>query len=387
MRRTGNGRVLRECDQTIEPGPEKQARSLVRSFVAHSDGSDVLLRKRPHVFDPVTCSQCSAQKVRCTGERNGGGCRRCQSMGRKCYPPRRSNTAPGEKASGFTDAELIRPDPLVPPTPAPTEDPARPVSSATTNRWINESRGDYNSNNTTTGFSNFPLDPPIRAICNLLRPDGQLRSPERVFRTRTDVRYYDYGALALPQPATANLLGRRRASRELVLATQTQVQGRGVETDCQCLRRVVIRMDGLELLGEPTTTPHHLPVSGILVAHRRTLRQAQEMPTCAPCAARVGTMMSLAFLVSRLTDPCCRAMVALLSWSPPTLGAGSEEVTLATVVGAYRLESEMEYVAVARVLLRLGLDRLPQGVGGRLDSETMGGLLDDDDVGRIYVGI
>ncbi|OTA58825.1 hypothetical protein K449DRAFT_114342 [Hypoxylon sp. EC38] len=375
--------------------------------VANSDGSNVLLCKRPHTFDPVTakterpvaCSQCRAQKVRCTGERNGDGCSRCQALRRKCtYSPRRSsNSIPGEEASGFTDTEP-RPSPLELPTPAPTEGSGRPASSAssnhTTHGWIHESQGDYSN---SIDLSNFPLDHEftrysafaLMGNCEVQngRFAPQLATPEHsLFRNPQHADIYPGASepAANCPPHTQS----RLPQAEPVFSSQIQTQAQGgtdaprsSRPDCECLHHVVILIDELELLGEPSNA--HLPIDGILVAHRKALRQAEDMLTCASCAARVENMTILTFLVSRLTDLCCRAMSAL---SPRCTTEGSPRVVdhprasdaPATVVGAYKLESETEYVAVVRVLLRLGLDRLLglvsalQGVGRRLGSETMG---------------
>ncbi|KAI0107967.1 hypothetical protein F4776DRAFT_416966 [Hypoxylon sp. NC0597] len=377
--------------------------------VANSDGSDVFLCKRPHTFDPVTakterpvaCCQCRAQKVRCTGERNGEGCSRCQALRRKCtYSPRRSsNSTPGEEASGFTDTES-RPGPLELPTPAPTEDSGRPVSSASSNRtahgWIHESQGSYSN---SIDLSNFPLDHEfarysafaLMGNCEVQSgrfvPQQILATPEHsLFRSLQHAGIYQSAS----EPAT-NCSPRtqsRLPQAESAFSSQTQTQVRdGADTprssgsDCECLHRAVILMDELEILSEPTNT--RLPVDGILVAHRKALRQAEGMLACGSCAARVENMTILTFLVSKLTDLCCRAMSALSSRcateaSPPIANHPGPTEAPATVVGAYRLESEIEYIAVVRVLLRLGLDRLLglvsalQGVGRRLGSETMG---------------
>ncbi|XXH01256.1 Putative choline transporter, neither null mutation nor overexpression affects choline transport [Hypoxylon texense] len=443
--------------------------------VANGDGSNALLCKRPHTFDPVTakterpvaCSQCRAQKVRCTGERNGEGCRRCQSLGKKCtYPPRRCGTTPSEKASGLTVPELARPDPLALPAPAPTEDPGRPVSSASTNRvvheWIHESgQGNYNPNGaTTTGFSNFPLGNEFTRYSsassalmeNCEVQNGGRFGPEQILAgTQTHSVFrgpqqhptiYSLGASS-ESAVTESLFSNRdlnqaqtHSSRRMA-DTPTQATSTSRLAGCQCLHRVVILLDELELLGEPATTTDKtrplLPVDGILVANRKALRQAEDMLACASCASRVENMVILTFLVSRLTELSCRAMSALLSSSrsssrssrnaagtPPSplqtadharagsASTGQKQQTPATAtipttaeavvvsVGAYRLESEAELIAVARVLLRLGLDRLLglvstlQGVGRRLGSETMsrrlgvcgraiGGQLEEED--------
>ncbi|OTA96866.1 hypothetical protein M434DRAFT_8562 [Hypoxylon sp. CO27-5] len=365
--------------------------------VANSDGSNVLLCKRPHTFDPVTakterpvaCSQCRAQKVRCTGERNGEGCSRCQALRRKCtYSPRRSsNSIPGEEASGSTDTEP-RPSPLELPTPAPTEDSVRPASSAsssrTTHSWTHESQGVYSN---SIDLSNFPLDHEFTrysafALMGNYEAQSERFTPQQILATP------EHSLFRNPQDADIYPGASEPAINCPVISSQTQTQTQGgtdaprsSRPDCECLHRVVILIDELELLGEPSNA--HLPIDGILVAHRKALRQAEAMLTCASCAARVENMTILTFLVSRLTDLCCRAMSAL---SPRCATEGSSPVVdhprasdaPATAVGAYRLESETEYVAVVRVLLRLGLDRLLglvsalQGVGRRLGSETMG---------------
>jgi hypothetical protein len=131
---------------------------------------------------------------------------------------------------------------------------------------------------------------------------------------------------------------------------------------------VVLLIDELDLITGANANAN-LPVDDVLSAHRRALRQGERMLGCPFCAVRVENMTILTFLVSKLTDLCCRACGGAMP--PPTEG-------LTTVIGAFRVESEMECVAVVRVLLRLGLDRLLdlisvlQGAGRRLCSEIMG---------------
>ncbi|KAI0839482.1 hypothetical protein F5Y06DRAFT_23193 [Hypoxylon sp. FL0890] len=373
--------------------------------VTNSDGNNVFLCKRPHTFDPVTakterpvaCSQCRAQKVRCTGERNGEGCSRCQTLRRKCtYPPRRS-TIPGDDAPGFIDTE-IRPGPLELPTPAPTEDSRSSVSSASSNRadhgWIHESQGGYSN---SIDLSNFQLDHEItrysgfdlmgnceaqsvpQHISILATPEPSLfRSPQHPGI---------YSSTSEPTVSSSPPAPSRFPQAESLFSSQTQTQTQGGDdtprssgSDCQCLHRVVMLMDELELLSEPSNP--HIPIDGILVAQRKALRQAESMLTCGSCAARIENMTILTFLVSKLTNMCCRAMSALspcgtAGASPPIVDQRRTSEAPTTVIGAYRLESETEYIAVVRVLLRLGLDRLLglvsalQEVGRRLGSETM----------------
>ncbi|KAI1206781.1 uncharacterized protein F4807DRAFT_214339 [Annulohypoxylon truncatum] len=369
--------------------------------VSNSDGSNALLRKLPHTFDPVTakterplaCSQCRAQKVRCTSERNGEGCSRCQTMRRKCtFPPRRRSSAvTGEETPDFTDAET-RSDPPELPTPAPTEDSARPASSASANHaaadeWIRESQKGYPHG---VDFSNFPLDHEFAQYSGFdLMADCEVQSErlaveqilvtqeQSLFRGSQHPEIYTSASEQATSPAVPSPSGLPQA--EPLFSGEAQTQGSADATrpggsDCQCLHHVVVLMDELELLGEPTQA--HLPVDGILVVHRKALRQAESMLACASCATRVDHMIILTFLASRLADLCCRAASALSSRCA-TYHPGINEAP-ATSMGEYRLESETEYIAVARVLLQLGLDGLIglvsalQEAGRRLGSETMG---------------
>ncbi|KAI2601922.1 hypothetical protein GGR54DRAFT_626397 [Hypoxylon sp. NC1633] len=354
--------------------------------VADSDGSDVYLSKRPHTFDPVTartqrpvaCSQCRAQKVRCTGERSGKGCKRCQTLRRKCtYAPRPYSTVRGDEAPGSrdTDTELWH-DPLELPTPSPTEDRDPASTNHAAYEWIHESQEEYSGG---MDFSNFQLDheiTPYSAVSPKGNCDDQSERfvPEQTMATQEPSLFRSpqhpeiYSGVSEP---AANCPP--RASSRLPHAQGGVDTPRSSGSDCQCLFHVVFLMDELELLGGPTDA--HLPVDGILVAHRKALHQAEGMLACVSCVVRVENMIILSFLVSRLTDLCCRAMSAVSS--PPTADHQGTSETPATVVGSYRLESETEHIAVVRVLLRLGLDRLLglvsalQGVGRRLGSEVI----------------
>ncbi|KAI2463953.1 hypothetical protein F4781DRAFT_425919 [Annulohypoxylon bovei var. microspora] len=374
--------------------------------VSDSDGRNVLLCKRPHTFDPVTakterpvaCSQCRAQKVRCTGERRGEGCSRCQAQSRKCtYPPRRSSAVPSDEAPDFADTEP-RSDPLELLTPSPTENPGRPASSASTSRaaheWIHESQGGYPDG---IDFSHFPLDQEFtRYSAFTLVGDCEVQSgrptTEQIMGAQGHSLFRGsehpgiYSGASEPAASCTPRSQSRLPQSQPLFSGQTQTQGgagapRPGGSDCQCLHCAVVLMDELELLGEPTRA--HLHVDGILVAHRKVLRQAEGMLACASCASRVDHMIILTFLVSRLADLCCRATSALSSRcaagaSSPTANHSSVGEAPAAVVGAYRLESETEYIAVVRVLLQVGLDRLLglvsalQEAGRRLGSETMG---------------
>ncbi|KAI1409851.1 hypothetical protein F5Y13DRAFT_169063 [Hypoxylon sp. FL1857] len=375
--------------------------------VTNSDGSNVFLCKRPHTFDPVTakterpvaCSQCRAQKVRCTGERTAEGCERCQTLRRKCtYTPRRSSpgSIPAEEAPGFTDTDLQPGSPGLP-TPAPTEGHRGSVSSASTDstshEWMHESHGHYTHG---IDLSNFQLGHEftrysafaLMGNCEVQSASGQILATQEhehsLFRNPQHAEIYS-GASEPPENSSPRAQS-RLPQAESLFPSQTQARDggdapRSSGSDCQCLHHVVILMDELELLGEPTNT--HPPIDGILVAHRKALHQAEDMLTCTSCVTRVENMTILTFLVSKLTDMCCRAMSALSSYGtagepPPIASPSGAGKAPATTIGAYRLESEAEYVAVVRVLLRLGLDRLLnlvstlQGVGRRLGSETMG---------------
>ncbi|KAI0883028.1 uncharacterized protein GGS22DRAFT_167700 [Annulohypoxylon maeteangense] len=416
--------------------------------VSDSDGQNVLLCKRPHTFDPVTakterpvaCSQCRVQKVRCTGEQHGEGCSRCQAQRRKCtYPRRRSSAAqPTEEAPNFADTEL-RSDPLELPTPAPTEDSGRPVSSASVSRaaqeLIREPQGGYSNG---MDFSHFPLNQEftryssfaVMGECQVRNgiqgghsateqmatqehthshshsnsysnsysnsqshpqshPQSHTQSHSHLhslFRSSQNPEMYPG-----PNEPVANCSPRsqsRLPQAQALFSGETQNQA-GANTlrpsgpDCQCLHRVVILIDELEVFGEPSRS--HLPLDGILVAHRKALRQAEDMIACASCATRVDHMIILTFLVSRLANICCRAISALSSPSShratgaslSTASRPGVNEALITSVGAYRIDSETEHVAVVRVLLHIGLDRLLglvsalQEVGRRLGSDTM----------------
>lgn len=366
--------------------------------IPDSEGRNVLLCKRPHTFDPVTakterpvaCSKCRAQKVRCTSERNGEGCSRCQALHRKCtYPSRASTVIPGKRAPVFTGTEL-RSDPPELPTPAPTE---RSTSSTSpdvrrvADEWTHESQRGYSN---SLDFCDFPLEHEFSRYsafdlmggCGV--QTGQLASEsmlatqdQSLFRTSQHAETYpEAGELVINRTPRSQA---RILQAEPLLPDQTQGEAEVAQTtsgsECQCLHSVVVLMDELELLGEPTQT--HLPIDGILVAHRKALRQAEGMLACVSCASRVDHMIVLTFLVSKLSDLCCRAASTISSRSAPANQASVSEA-LATSVGAYQIESETEYLAIVRVLLHIGLDRLVglisalQDAGRKLGSDTMG---------------
>ncbi|KAI1091692.1 hypothetical protein F5B19DRAFT_251517 [Rostrohypoxylon terebratum] len=371
--------------------------------IPDSDGRNVLLCKRPHTFDPVTakterpvaCSQCRAQKVRCTSERNGEGCSRCQALHRKCTYPSRANTAiPGRKTSDYTGTEL-RSDPPELPTPAPTERSTMSTSPdvrRSVDEWINEPQRSYSNG---IDFCNFPLETEfsryssfdMMGSCEV--QSGQL-APESLLATqghsliRTLQHTETYPAAGEPitnrtprpqarTPQANSLLSDQPRTRSKADVPQTA----GV-SGCQCLHGVVVLMDEVELLGEPSRD--NLPVDGILAAHRKGMRQAESMLACVSCASRVDHMMLLTFLVSKLADLCCRAAstVSPCRASSPTASQASVSEALATSVGTYQIEEEAEYFAIVRALLHLGLDRLLvlvsalQEAGEELGSDTMG---------------
>jgi hypothetical protein len=366
--------------------------------VTNNNGSEFLLSKRPHTFDPVTaktgrpvaCSQCRAQKVRCTGERNSEGCGRCQTMRRKCtYPPsRRSSTATGDDAPASASTKR---QPEAPTPPVSTEDPLRPLLPAPTHHvadaWTPNSQ-DYP--NSTEDFCNFLLDHEPMENCGGRfafgdeRPHFRNPEPEGLYPAASDL-----------EASWSPGMQARLPHAEPLFSSQTSDAGtpQPSEPSCQCLHQVVIVMDRLELLGELAGA--HPPVDSILAAHRKALRQAEDMLICSSCASRIDNMTILTFL----TDRCYRIMSVLSSRyaagaSVRSAGHPGVKDAPVTAIGSYRLDNDREYMAVVRVLVRLALDRLLglvdalHEVGRRLGSVTMGrrlgvcrkavkGLLDD----------
>ncbi|OTB06300.1 hypothetical protein M426DRAFT_319040 [Hypoxylon sp. CI-4A] len=351
--------------------------------IANGDGSNILLCKRPHTFDPVTakterpvaCSQCRAQKVRCISARTGEGCRRCQTLRRKCtYSPRRSSTIRGEKTSSLAGPEL-RSGPSQILTPAPTEDSERPISSASTddsgNEWRHEPQGSYSE---AINFPNFPLDPELTRYHNFSLMEDHEVQGESEQVSETQEQYSLFRSPQNPEVDSNATPGLSPGTQPRLPQTETLLPSQTLRTPgCQCLHHVVILMDELELLGGPTNA--RLLVDDILVAHRKALRQAETTIACVSCVARVENMLILTFLVNRLTDLCGLAMSGLTSRRATEAPLPSEAP--AAAIGAYRLEGEIEYIAVVQVLLRLNLDRLLglvstlQEVGRRLGSGMM----------------
>jgi len=362
--------------------------------IANDDGS-VLLFKRKHTFDPVTakterpsaCSLCRAQKVRCTG---GRSCKRCQTLGRKCtYPPRHCSTAtslaPGDSGPGSSATEQW-PDLLeteIPEElgPLASRDQAAHERSGEAQGGYSSGTDDFGGYSGGTDFFAFPLDQEFTlspavptAHCdndvqnNMLIPEQILTGQEHSLLGSGQHQEIYPGADNNCSPHLQSRVPQAEALFSNQIHTHRQSRADTPPSKCQCLHEVVLLIDELELITEPNANAN-LPVDGVLSAHHKALRQAEGMLACPFCAVRVENMTILTFLVSRLTDLCCRACSRA---SPPATEA------LTTVVGAFRVESETECVAVVRVLLRLGLDRLfelisaLQGAGRQLCSEVMG---------------
>lgn len=395
------------------------------------DGSGVFLSKRPHTFDPATaktakpvaCTQCRAQKVRCIGERGDVGCQRCQTMGRKCIYPPPSSTARSVSTNAWRRGSENAPGSVPPVRRASSEQVPLPYAARagdsrtsvalastydTPNEWVDE-RPQRDNCTSGTGFFEFILDdsftPSSEDVLSrnyngqneqFVLDETQITQDESLsLSPRHPVAFSGASTSATNWPSSAQWELPEPFEHDPYTATKSGSQTpshassdntRSSGPECQCLHRVVILMDELEVLCEPSDAPPSADV--ILAAHRKTLRQANGMLDCMSCTARVENMTILTFLADRLTRLCRRAASILAPESaagaPPTpehhpSGGGSPVV----LVGAYQLESETEFSAVVRTLLHLELNRLLtlvkklQGVGKRLSSETMGRRLDE----------
>lgn len=378
------------------------------------DGTGVVLSQRPHIFDPATaktakpvaCHHCRTQKVRCTGEPNGSGCKRCQSLGKKCtYPSSNSKSAitksrrrgseqttglqsPATSSGTFTSASLaptidVQQDwladrPRQQPDGSLAHDEGQ-ISDDLLDSMFMESCEETLSDNYTTQLEIEALMP--SGTTSPCTPDSSRSlNPQQQAAFSTDnpsisawMPHTQWHFTQAPKKECRGLQGSIGRDNQIDSGTAPN----DVVPECQCLQGVVNLMDELETLTEVfPDSPCCSSVDGLLVPHREALRRAESMLACQSCTARMENMTILALLAGRLANLCRRIATQLSSIASGTTGP------IGVVVGTYRLESVAEYVAVMRTLLRMELRRLLALVrnlrlaGKHVPSEAMGRRLD-----------
>lgn len=117
---------------------------------------------------------------------------------------------------------------------------------------------------------------------------------------------------------------------------------------CQCLHHVLILMDKLELRNNDNLDS----ISDGLGAHKEAVQQGARMINCATCSTKMENMMVLGFLVHKLAQLCCRIF--------GSIAARETHFVSGTAIGAYKMDSPIEFTKRIRDLLYLQMCHLGQ---------------------------
>ncbi|KAI0146310.1 hypothetical protein GGR57DRAFT_516754 [Xylariaceae sp. FL1272] len=303
-------------------------------------------------FDPTTaktighsaCSSCRAQKLKCNGERSG--CQRCKAHDRVCsygdtgrqkkLPSEAQESTGPPKAASSTASSISMSSPLPSAHQRQEEKLQRRPEQQQEQQQDHEQEQDD-----LTWLMAQPHEIGFFAGSEFLENVGGITEPPDALLDLSSSMPDDDCSLHRNHLQQASQLEAMEDDSE-----ETSKSYGLSSTACQCLYRVVIIMDKLDV---PDDHALDKSLNDLLVLHKRALSNTSKMLECTTCTTKIENMMILAILLDRLARLCQRIVRVTGDPTHPT-------PTLS--LGDYQVDSTEEYVALIHSLLGVQLRRL-----------------------------